>query len=88
MIMHESKGSDILWDNINSYSDEEINKIRNILQNLDVEAVDNKGYSVAIKIKSNGMIFWIDYIKEDGDVVGDWNQYIFNTDNEEDKIAG
>ena len=86
MIMHESKGSDILWDNINSYSDEEINKIRNILQNLDVEAVDNKGYSVAIKIKSNGMIFWIDYIKEDGDVVGDWNQYIFNTDNEEDKI--
>lgn len=86
MIMHESKGSDILWDNINSYSDEEINKIRNILQNLDVEAVDNKDYSVAIKIKSNGMIFWIDYIKEDGDVVGDWNQYIFNTDNEEDKI--
>lgn len=86
MIMHESKGSDILWDNINSYSDEEINKIRNILQNLNVEAVDNRGYSVAIKIKSNGMIFWIDYIEEDGDVVGNWNQYIFNTDNEEDRI--
>ena len=32
------------------------------------------------------MVFWIDYSSDGSDIVGDWNQYIFDTTNSEDRI--
>ena len=78
--------SDIVWEDFEKYSQEEINEIRDILNNLDVEAINNDGHSVAVKIKSNDMIFWIDYSLDGQDIVGDWNQYIFDTTNSDDRI--
>ena len=78
--------SDIVWEDFEKYSQEEINEIRDILNNLDVEAINNDGHSVAVKIKSNGMVFWIDYSLDGQDIVGDWNQYIFDNTNSDDRI--
>lgn len=82
----ENNSANIVWENIDKYSQDEIDEIRNILENLDVEVVDMSGHSVAVKIKSNGMIFWLDYTQTGDDIVGDWNQYIFSTMNSEDRI--
>lgn len=81
-----NESSDIVWEHIEEYSKDEIEEIRNILDDLDVEVVENNGHSVAVKIKSNGMIFWLDYAQEGDDIVGDWNQYIFSTVNSIDRI--
>lgn len=81
-----NESSDIVWEHIEDYSQDEIDEIRNILKDLEVEAVENNGHSVAVKIKSNGMIFWLDYAQEGDDIVGDWNQYIFSTINSIDRI--
>lgn len=81
-----NESSDIVWEHIEDYSQDEIEEIRNILDDLDVEAVENNEHSVAVKIKSNGMIFWLDYAQEGDDIVGDWNQYIFSTVNSIDRI--
>ena len=78
--------SNISWENIENYDDEEKEEIRNILEDLDVEAVKIEDHSVAIKLKSNGMVFWIDYSLDGQDIVGDWNQYIFDTTNSDDRI--
>ena len=78
--------SNIVWDKIEEYSQDEIEEIRDILDDLDVEAVKHNGHSVAVKIKSNGMIFWLDFYNEGSDIVGEWNQYIFSTTNSEDRI--
>ena len=82
----ENNSANIVWEHIEDYSQDEIDEIRNILEDLDVEAVENNGHSVAVKIKSNGMIFWLDYAQEGDDIVGDWNQYIFSTVNSIDRI--
>lgn len=76
----------IVWDNIEDYDDSEKEEIRNILQNLDFEVAGVDGHSVSIKLKPNGMVFWIDYSNDGSDIVGDWNQYIFDTTNSEDRI--
>ena len=81
-----NESPDIVWENIEEYSKDEIEEIRNILNDLDVEAIENNEHSVAVKIKSNGMIFWLDYAQEGDDIVGDWNQYIFSTINSIDRI--
>lgn len=78
--------SDIVWEDFEKYSQEEINEIRDILNNLDVVAINNDGHSVAVKIKSNDMIFWLDFYNDGPDIVGDWNQYMFSTLNSEDRI--
>lgn len=78
--------SNIVWDKIEEYSQDEIEEIRDILDDLDVEAVRHNEHSVAVKIKSNGMIFWLDFYNEGSDIVGEWNQYIFSTTNSEDRI--
>lgn len=78
--------SNIVWDKIEEYSQDEIEEIRDILDDLDVEAVKHNEHSVAVKIKSNGMIFWLDFYNEGSDIVGEWNQYIFSTTNSEDRI--
>ena len=78
--------SDIVWEDFEKYSQEEINEIRDILNNLDAEAINNDGHSVAVKIKSNDMVFWIDYSLDGQDILGDWNQYIFDTTNSDDRI--
>lgn len=77
--------SDIVWEDFEKYSQEEINEIRDILNNLDVEAINNDGHSVAVKIKSNDMIFWLDFYNDGSDIVGEWNQYIFDNTNSEDR---
>lgn len=42
------------------------------------------GMSVQIDF-GGGMILWFDVWKDDcGDITGDWNKYIFRTDNEQD----
>ena len=81
-----NESSDIVWEHIEDYSQDEIDEIRNILEDLEVEVVENNEHSVAVKIKSNGMIFWLDYAQEGDDIVGDWNQYIFSTINSIDRI--
>lgn len=78
--------NNIVWDNIEDYDDSEKEEIRNILQNLDFEVAGIDGHSVSIKLKQNGMVFWIDYSNDGSDIVGDWNQYIFDTTNSEDRI--
>lgn len=78
--------SNIVWDKIEEYSQDEIEEIRDILDDLDVEAVKHNEHSVAVKIKSNGMIFWLDFYNEGSDIVGEWNQYIFSTIDSEDRI--
>ena len=78
--------NNIVWDNIEDYDDSEKEEIRNILQNLDFEVAGVDGHSVSIKLKQNGMVFWIDYSNDGSDIVGDWNQYIFDTTNSEDRI--
>ena len=78
--------NNIVWDNIEDYDDSEKEEIRNILQNLDFEVAGVDGHSVSIKLKQNGMVFWIDYSNNGSDIVGDWNQYIFDTTNSEDRI--
>ena len=78
--------SDIVWEDFEKYSQEEIDEIRDILNNLDVEAINNDGHSVAIKIKSNDMIFWLDFYNDGSDIAGEWNQYIFDNTNSEDRI--
>ena len=78
--------NNIVWDNIEDYDDSEKEEIRNILQNLDFEVAGVDGHSVSIKLKQNGMVFWIDYSSDGSDIVGDWNQYIFDNTNSEDRI--
>lgn len=90
-VVNEDDSSDnslnnIVWDNIEDYDDSEKEEIRNILQNLDFEVTGIDGHSVSIKLKQNGMVFWIDYSDDGSDIVGDWNQYIFDTTNSEDRI--
>ena len=81
-----NENSDIVWEHIEDYSQDEIDEIRNILEDLEVEAVKISDHSVAVKIKPNEMIFWLDYAQEGDDIVGDWNQYIFSTINSIDRI--
>lgn len=78
--------SNIVWDKIEEYSQDEVEEIRNILDDLDVEVVKHNEHSVAVKIKSNGMVFWLDFYNEGSDIVGEWNQYIFSTIDSEDRI--
>ena len=78
--------NNIVWDNIEDYDDSEKEEIRNILNNLDFEVVGDDGHSVSIKLKQNGMVFWIDYSSEGSDIIGDWNQYIFDNTDSEDRI--
>lgn len=82
----ENNSANIVWEHIEDYSQDEIDEIRNILEDLEVEAVKISDHSVAVKIKSNEMIFWLDYAQEGDDIVGDWNQYIFSTVNSIDRI--
>ena len=82
---------EITWDNMNEYNTEEQHKIIDILNNLDLEVVDSKvedgTISIGIKDKFSGITFWMDYTKDsEGDLTGDWSQYIFHKSNTEDKI--
>ena len=84
-------GEKIVWDNYEDYSEEEIEQINNILNNLNLTAIKyegdkEQGYSVAIKDNNSGLVFWIDYQKDGPDIYGEFNQYIFRTDNSNDRI--
>lgn len=47
---------------------------------------DANGYSVQLDF-GGGMVLWFDVWKDDsGEITGDWNKYIFFTDNEQDMI--
>ena len=79
------------WDNYEDYSEEEIEKINNLLDNANLEAIKHEGnkeegYSVAVKDNNSGLIFWMDYLKDGQDIYGDWNQYIFHTNDSRDRI--
>lgn len=83
--------SNTTWENADEYDVDEGYKILNILNNLDLEVVDSKvedgTISVAVKDKSSGITFWMDYQKDSkGDLVGDWNQYTFQRSNRDDMI--
>lgn len=83
--------SNTTWENADEYDVDEGHKILNILNNLDLEVVDSKvedgTISVAVKDKSSGITFWMDYQKDSkGDLVGDWNQYTFQRSNRDDMI--
>lgn len=83
--------AEITWDNMNEYNTEEQHKIIDILNNLDLEVVDSEvedgTISIGIKDKFSGITFWMDYTKDsEGDLTGDWSQYIFHKSNTEDKI--
>ena len=89
--LKEEENYEITWDNYEDYSEEEIEEINNILNNLDLTAIKHEGdkeegYSVAVKDNNSGMVFWLDYIKEGPDIYGEFNQYIFKTDNSDDRI--
>ena len=83
--------SNTTWDDAGEYDVDEGHKILNILNNLDLEVVDSKvedgTISIAVKDKSSGITFWMDYQKDSkGDLVGDWNQYTFQRSNRDDMI--
>lgn len=83
--------AEITWDNMNEYNTEEQHRIIDILNNLDLEVVDSEvedgTISIGIKDKFSGITFWMDYTKDsEGDLTGDWSQYIFHKSNTEDKI--
>lgn len=99
--LKEDNNDEIVWEDFDKYSGESIGKIRNILENLDLEVVDFKEdkefYSVCIKDKNSGLSFWMDYHYEgkdpetpidtdEDDLVGEWNQYIFSTTDDNDMI--
>ena len=99
--LKEDNNDEIVWEDFDKYSEESIGKIRNILENLDLEVVDCKEdkdfYSVCIKDKNSGLSFWMDYHYEgkdsetpidtdEDDLVGEWNQYIFSTTDDNDMI--
>lgn len=99
--LKEDNNDEIVWEDFEEYSKESIGKIRNILENLDLEVVDCKEdkdfYSVCIKDKNSGLSFWMDYHYEgkdsetpidtdEDDLVGEWNQYIFSTTDDNDMI--
>lgn len=99
--LKEDNNDEIVWEDFDKYSEESIGKIRNILENLDLEVVDYKEdkdfYSVCIKDKNSGLSFWMDYHYEgkdpetpidtdEDDLVGEWNQYIFSTTDDNDMI--
>lgn len=81
----------LTWDKIDEYSEEEKEEIFDILDKLDLTAIKHEGnkengYSVAIKDNNSGLVFWIDYTKEGSDIYGDWNQYIFQMTDKDDRI--
>lgn len=83
--------SNTTWEDAGEYDVDEGHKILNILNNLDLEVVDSKvedgTISIAVKDKSSGITFWMDYQKDSkGDLVGDWNQYTFQRSNRDDMI--
>ena len=89
--LKEEVNHEITWENYEDYSEEEIEEINNILNNLNLTAIKHEGnkeqgYSVAVKDNSSGLVFWLDYIKEGPDIYGEFNQYIFRTDNSNDRI--
>lgn len=82
---------EVKWDKYDEYDEEEIEKINNILNNVDLEAIKHEGnkeegYSVAVKDNNSGLVFWMDYSKSGQDIYGDWNQYIFYTNDYRDRI--
>lgn len=53
---------------------------------IKVEPMNPDGYISALIDFGGGMKLWFDAHKdEDGEVTGDWNQYIFGTNNEHDQ---
>ena len=53
-----------------------------------VEGEDDEYVVISVRVydRSTRRWYWIDYEREGTDIVGDWNQYIFFTDNEDDNI--
>ena len=85
-ITESNDNTNILWENIEDYSEEEKENIRDIIDKLNVKAVESKEHSVKVRDENSKLEFWIDYTFDGFDIVGEWNQYIFNTDNETDRI--
>lgn len=82
---------EVRWDDYEDYSEEEIEKINNYLDNIDLvadkhEGNKKEGYSVRVVDKNSGFAFWMDYSKSGQDIYGDWNQYIFFTNDVRDRI--
>lgn len=49
------------------------------------EPINENGFVSLLIAFSENMVLWFDAHKnEDGEITGDWNQYIFFTDNEDD----
>lgn len=70
--------------------DEKVNKIVDEFNPEAVEytADDNNGWSVKIKDQKSGMEFWVDVWVDTNynDVETEWNQYIFDTNNDNDNL--
>ncbi len=70
--------------------DEKVNKIVDEFNPEAVEytADDNNGWSVKIKDKNSEMEFWVDVWVDTNynDVETEWNQYIFDTNNDNDNL--
>lgn len=90
-LKEEDTNPTLSWDRYEEYTDEEIEKITNMLDNVNLQADKHEGnkqdgYSVRVKDLNSGFAFWMDYSQRDGDIYGDWNQYIFFMNDVRDKI--
>lgn len=64
----------------------EQNKVNKIINNFEPIAIDINDYSVLIKDKNSKFQAWIDTWVDNKDIDQDWNQYIFHTDDINDRI--
>ena len=64
----------------------EQNKVNKIINNFEPVAIDINDYSVLIKDKNSKFQAWIDTWVDNKDIDQDWNQYIFHTDDVNDRI--
>ena len=85
-ITESETNTDIIWENMNEYDEDEIENIRDIIENLDVKGVEVNGHSVKVIDNKSKLEFWIDYSFDGFDITGEWNQYIFDMTNSTDRI--
>lgn len=88
-LLEEDNSSNIVWEDIEEYTQEQIEQIREVINNLDLKVekaieVSSNVYEVIVKDNSSDMVFRLSYHKNGDEYEGDWSQYIFNKDNLED----
>lgn len=67
-----------------------IKKASKIINNIDFTVIKidvcKDGMSVLLQDKKSELKFWFDLWKENGELVGDWNEFIFDTNNSIDCV--